>query len=258
MIKQALKKAYSHKKLFLISMLADILFFFAYGFATAPIYRKLMENIYAIGSLAGEAIQTATRESQSMLSALTSETIRPYFNNIIWLLIILAVTTYLIYCILQALNWKIALEITGKKTRYLDYLKKFLKINIIWFLLFVLYYLLGFAVEIRQILISKITQTAPSSALSIILTAYLIGIAYFAVISYVQKSAKQSWTTGKTKFMQLLPAVLLIAAYFLALNIITGIIGSASTTAAIIAGLLLLVPSLTIARIYIALTIQKA
>jgi len=256
-LKKALRTAYKNKKLFLLSVFFDILFFFVYGFAIAPIYLKLMENVNVIGAHAGEAVKTATRESQSMLSALSSETIAPYFNNIIWLLLILAAIVYLIYCIFQALNWKIALQLTGKKTRYLDYLKKFLFLNIFWFVLFALYYALGFIVDIRKILISTLMQTEPSSALNVVLTFYLIFIAYFAVISYVQLSLGKSIKTGKSKLKQLLPSILLIAAFLLALDIVIKLLASLNPILAVIMGLIILLPAMTIARIYISLIIQK-
>lgn len=256
-LKKALRTAYNNKKLFLLSMFFDILFFFIYGFATAPIYLKLMENVNVIGAHAGEAVKTATRESQSMLSALSSETIAPYFNNIILLLLILAATVYLIYCIFQALNWKIALQLTGKKIKYLDYLKKFLLLNIPWFILFLLYYALGFVVDIRKILINTLTQAQPSSALNIVLAFYLIFIAYFAVISYVKLNLRKSISTGTGKIKQLLPSILLIAVYLLALDIIIKSFASLNPVLAIAIGFILLLPAMTIARIYISLLIQK-
>ncbi len=256
-LKQALGIAYKQKKLFLLSVFFDVLFFFVYGFATAPIYLKLMVQVNIIGSYAGEAVKTATRESQSMFSALSSDVLAPYFNNIILLLIILAVTVYLIYCLLQALNWKIALQLTGKKIRYLDYLKKFMLINILWFVLFALYYVLGFVVDIRKILISTIMKTEPSSALSIVLIFYLIFIAYFAVISYVQLNLIKSISTGRSNIRQLLPSILMIAVFLLALNIIVKALASVNPILAIIVGLIILLPAMTIARIYISLVIQK-
>lgn len=257
-LKQAIKAAYQNKLLFLASMLADAIFFIIYGFATAPIYAKLTAQLFLIGSHAGDAIKTATRESQSMLSVLSSDAIAPYFNNIIWLLLLLAATVYIIYCTFQAFNWKIALQLTGRKTRYLDYLKKFLLINLLWFALFLLYYLLGFFVDIRQILIRTMMQAEPSKALSIILTFYFIALAYFALISYVKPSIKQSWLTGTSKIKQLLPPALLITACILALNIMITLLSKISPILAVITGLAILLPSITIARIYISLLIQKA
>ncbi|MBD3304608.1 hypothetical protein GF343_05675 [Candidatus Woesearchaeota archaeon] len=257
-LKQALRTAYTNKKLFLLSIIFDVLFLFVYGFATAPTYLKLMENVNVIGAHAGEVVKTATRESQSMLSALSSETVAPYFNNIIWLLLILAATVYLIYCIFQALNWKIALQLTGKKINYLDYLKKFLLLNILWFILFMLYYALGFVVDIRKVLISTLTQTEPSHVLNIVLAFYLIFIAYFAVISYVKQNLGKSIKTGAGKIKQLLPSILLIAVYLLALNIVIKLLASLNPIIAVITGFILLLPAATIARIYISLIIQKA
>lgn len=256
-LKQAFRIAYKQKKLFLLSVFFDILFFFVYGFATAPIYMKLMMHVNIVGTHAGEAVKTATRESQSMFSALSSEVLAPYFNNIILLLIILAVTVYVLYCLFQAINWKIALQLTGKKIKYKDYLKKFMLINILWFILFALYYVLGFVVDIRKILISTIMQTAPSNALNIVLMFYLIFIAYFAVISYVQLNLLKSISTGKSKIRQLLPSILMIAVFLLALNIIVKALASVNPILAITVGLIILLPAMTIARIYISLVIQK-
>lgn len=256
-LKQALRIAYKNKKEFLLSVFFDILFFFVYGFATAPIYMTLMTHVNIIGTYAGEAVKTATRDSQSMFSVMSSEAIAPYFNNIILLLLVLAVTVYLIYCIFQAINWKIALELTGKKIKYLDYLKKFLIINILWFFLFIVYYVLGFIIDIRKILISAIMQTEASSALNVVLMFYLIFIAYFAVISYVKLNLGKSISTGKSKIRQLLPSILMIAVYLLALNIVIKLLASVNPLVAVITGFILLLPAMTIARIYISLVIQK-
>ncbi|MBW3002384.1 hypothetical protein KY338_04440 [Candidatus Woesearchaeota archaeon] len=257
LLKKAIRTAYDNKKLFFLSIFLDILFFFVYGFATAPIYLKLMANVNIIGAHAGEAVKTATRDSQSMFSALSSEVIAPYFNNIIWLLLILAATTYLTYCIFQAVNWKIALQLTGKKIKYLDYLKKFLLLNILWFILFALYYALGLVVDIRKILISTLMQTQASNTLNVVLVFYLIFIAYFAVISYIKLNLRKSISTGTSKIKQLLPSILLIAVYLLALNIVIKLLASIHPLAGIIIGFILLLPAMTIARIYISLTIQK-
>lgn len=256
-LRQAFRIALKNKKWVLLSSLMDLLFFFAYGFATAPIYRKLVEYINVIGSFAGEAIQTATRESRSMSTILLDPAIKSYFYDMVWLLIILLITVYVLYCLFQAFNWKIALQLTGKKIKYLDYLKKFAMINIIWFVLFVAYYLLGFAIDIRKAIISAVMQISPSSMLNILLTFFLIIIAYFAVISYVKISLKKSFFIGKSKIRQLLPSILIIAIYILVLNIILALLTQVNVILAIVLGLILFIPAITLARIYISLIIQK-
>lgn len=256
-LKQAFKTAYKNKGLFLLSCTLDIVLFLIYGFATAPIYNKLLAHINLIGSNAGTAVQEATRYNQGFFAILAHESIKPYVYKIALLLLLLAATIYLIYCILQAINWKIALQMTGKKIRYIDYLKKFLIINTIWFSLYIIYYLLVLAVDLRKILITTITQAQPSSALNIILTFYLILIAYFAAISYVKLSVKKSWQTGTAEIKQLFPSVLLIAAYLLLINIITGQLISLNPIIGMTAGTILLIPAFTIGRIYISLRIDK-
>ena len=256
-LKQASRIALKNKKWVLLSSFMDLLFFFVYGFATAPIYRKLVEYINVIGSFAGEAIQTATRESRSMSTILMDPAISSYFYDMILLLIILWITVYFLYCLFQAFNWKIALQLTGKKIRYLDYLKKFAVMNILWFVLFIAYYLLGFAIDIRKTIISAVMQTSPSSMLNIILAFFLIIIAYFAVISYVKISLKKAFFIGKSKIRQLLPSVLIIAIYILVLNIILALLTQLNVILAIVLGLILLIPAITFARIYISLITNK-
>lgn len=256
-LKQASRIALKNKKWVLLSSFMDLLFFFVYGFATAPIYRKLVEYINVIGSFAGEAIQTATRESRSMSTILMDPAISSYFYDMILLLIILWITVYVLYCLFQAFNWKIALQLTSKKIRYLDYLKRFAVMNILWFVLFITYYLLGFAIDIRKTIISAVMQTSPSSMLNIIMTFFLVIIAYFAVISYVKISLKKAFFIGKSKIRQLLPSILLITIYILVLNIILALLTQISVILAIVTGLILLIPAITLARIYISLMIQK-
>ena len=257
-LKQAFRISYNNKKLFLLSCFFDLLFFFVYGFVTAPIYAKLLAHIHVIGSLSSQAVQEATRYSKGMMSVLLHESVKPYFYNLTFLLLILAITVYLMYCLFQAFNWKIALQLTGKRVKYLDYLKRFMVINILWFVLFILYYLLGFAVDIRNILITTIAQVEPSSILKIILTFYFILFAYFAVISYVKISVKKSWLVGRGKLKELLPSVLLIAAYLLLLNVVIGLLVPVNAILGGAVGLILLLPAFTIGRIYISLMINKA
>ncbi|MBW2985765.1 hypothetical protein KY333_00115 [Candidatus Woesearchaeota archaeon] len=256
-LKQACRIAYANKGMFLLSCALDIILLLVYGFVTAPIYAKLLAHINVIGSYAGTAVQEATRYSKGFASVLLHESIKPYLYDMILLLLLLAVTVYLIYCIFQALNWKIALQLTGKKISYLDYLKKFLVINIIWFIIFILYYLLVLAVDVRTVLITTITQAEPSSVLNIILTFYLILLAYFAAISYATLSVKKSWQTGTKKIKQLFPSILMIAAYVLLLNIITGLLITYNPILGLILGAILLIPAFTIGRIYISLIINK-
>lgn len=257
-LKRALRISYNNKKMFLLSCFFDILFFLAYGFATAPIYAKLLSHIHIISSFSSQAVQEATRYSKGMLSVLMHESIKPYFLNLTFMLLILAATTYILYCLFQAFNWKIALQLTGKKIKYMDYLKRFLIINILWFLLFIIYYLLGFAIDIRSILITTIAQAEPSSILNIVLTFYFILFAYFAAISYVNMSVKKSWLIGTKKIKELLPSVLLTAAYLLLANIIISLLIPVNEALGGAAGLILILPAFTIGRIYISLMISKA
>ncbi|MBW2994679.1 hypothetical protein KY315_04645, partial [Candidatus Woesearchaeota archaeon] len=82
-------------------------------------------------------------------------------------------------------------------------------------------------------------------------------LAYFAAISYATLSVKKSWQTGTKKIKQLFPSILMIAAYVLLLNIITGLLITYNPILGLILGAILLIPAFTIGRIYISLIINK-
>lgn len=256
-LKNASRLVFQNKLKLLACVIAEILFFFIYGLATAPIYQKLVQYTNIIGALASDALTAAAREQNSVMSVLSSEAIKPYLIDVLLLLLLLCAVAFLLYCVFQSFIWNMSLSMAGRKIRYLDYLKKFMLVNTVWLLFFIIYYFAGFAVEIRGAAIKTIAQAAPSNALHIVLSAYLVIVFYFAVISYVDLSAKKSFGFGVRNIRELLPAWLIIAAYFLILQLVLSQVMQLNYIAGIAVGIIITIPSLTIARVYISRVIQK-
>ena len=160
-LKHAFRIIQKNKLSLLICSILEMFFFIIYGFATAPIYMKLTQYTLIIGSMASEALSAALREQKSLSAVLLQPPISNYLFDVLLLLLLLAATTFILYILIQGFIWKTVLNITGKKYQYLDYLKKFMFLNFFWFLFFMIYYLAGFVIGVRAVIIQTLAETTP-------------------------------------------------------------------------------------------------
>lgn len=205
----SLKILKNNPKYLVLSMAVDAIFLFVYGLMTGPVFEKLVEQIYSIGMLvAGSAGVLAQEEGIKQL--MSQKELTPYLGNMVLLLLLLAVIVYLLYSFAQAINWRTAARLAGKKEQFGDYTMKFFAINALWFSLFSLYYASDLLADLRHTAITQLTQTPAISVLGILLGC-LLGIAgYFAFASYAAMSIKQGFIVGFRKAKALVPAYLIV------------------------------------------------
>ena len=245
-LKQSISVLKQNALILLLCSLIDVGFFFVYGFLTSPIRQKIAMQAIELGSLlSGQGVPA--------LSGLFTPQTSVFTEKIVFSLIIFAVLTYVLYCVFQGVNWKLALDITGRKTKWLSYLNNFARVNALWFVIFVLFYAINVFAAMRRAILSAL-GTAGFDVISLFSIIGMAVIAYFALLSYPSTSIKKAWATGKK--LKSISIFLPIIVYFIALNFLLAFIGAKSPDIMYITGLILFFPALTWARVLIALEVK--
>ncbi len=233
--------------LVLLCSLIDFLFLFAYGFLTSPIRQKMGLQMLELGKV-------LAAQGMPALSGLFTAQASVFLEKLAFSLIIFAVLTYVLYCVFQGVNWKLALDMTGKKQEWLSYLNSFAKVNALWFSLFVLAFALNvFAAMRRTVLQAMNTPGGNVLGWVSLVAVFLIGVC--AVLSYPSTSVKQGWRLAQ-QFKKVLPVIAAIAVYFAALNYVLILLAGVNTDLMYVVGIILLFPAVTWSRVLISLRVR--
>ena len=110
--------------------LIDILFLFIYGITTLSFKEKALEYVIAMGIVVTEnQAQIVSSSAQGVLSTLLSQqNFQRYMLSTVFLLIFALISCYLLWSLLQSVNWWNAYRFKKKKINFLDYYKKFFKV----------------------------------------------------------------------------------------------------------------------------------
>lgn len=261
----AFRKIKSAPKKLGIAAFCDIMFFFVYGFVTAPLFNKIVDYVIIIGSIISENVGIITSGTNPSLTSILMENteIRALFNNLIWIYILLAIVIYMVYTFFQGIAWKMSRDIAEKKDGMYRFMKEFAILNIFWLVLFSIYHLLSLLSDIRMSAL-KTLQSQTTSAFSVFVTILLIAIVYFAFISYtlIEKKTKENkikagFSMGIKKIRQIFPAFAVIAVVFLLLNFILKAASAVSFNIMIIVGVMTVIPAMTWARVYLTIAAGK-
>jgi hypothetical protein len=253
-------KIIKKKKIYLIyPSLSDIFFLVFYGFILAGI----TGYVYAIGSFVSQnsgAVLRSYAKSQNLIQFIINQPqIRHYVNRILLLIFVV----YLIYCFFQGISWKLSSDMRGKRIKFLAYMKQFYTLNISWFLIFMVYNVFSFLTELGRTVMQRINPSGAVSS-SIIPTAILIGIFYFTLISYtligkygILKVLAKTFVIGVKKVRYILPMYLIIFLVFSILNLIMFLTFKIHENLMIVTGILLVIPAVTWARVFISVVIDR-
>ena len=261
-MKQALRSALKWPlKSLLLCMIADALFFVVYGFLTTPLKDKIMAQVMVIGGLAAQQVpDTGSRAVQSGRSIvamlLTQPDIAPYAFRTLLLLVLLAVASFVIYCLFQACGWYLAHKSAALHSGLAEYVAYFTRLNLWWAVLFFLYSGLSLLVAMRAAVLNTLyTQT---DVLGITLTIFAVIVALFAVWTYARQPSTSGWRgavdgvkwAGR-HWKRTIPATVLVVILFIIVNyIIIGLSFIASWLAIGLGGLLTLLAT-AYARLFI-------
>ncbi len=245
-----------NKTFVLASALVDIVFFYIYGLMTGPIFANLTNHTIIIGTLVSQELRVAAgRARPAVIDLLLLDPTKKFTLQFVGLLLVLAIVVFVIYSIFQGLNWWMASSITKKTMHWKEYLLKFAKINILWFVLFSIWYCLDSIFDLRRLILEK-SLNQPAAGASIVLNIVLGIIIYFALVSYPLLSAKKSFSRG-LNFKLIIPAFLLVAVHFLVGNIIIKWLAQINTTLMFVLGAIIFLVLLAWTRTYISLIMEK-
>ncbi len=237
---------------FLACMGVDVLFFFALGFFTAPVSLKMKHILLQITTIFATALKDADR-NQTILDALFSINTMPFWKTLSLYALLFVFIIYLVYIIFQSIAWNLSLRIINKKIPYWKYLKSFAILNIFWFVILILYNLADLLGDLRNTL----NTLSDVNFISIFANFFLLIFIYFAVISYTNLSLKKAFRLGWKKYRPLLTYYVLVIIYFFVLNLILSELFRINYIFAVIIGLILFLPAITWARVFMALQIEK-
>ena len=259
---QFLKSFYilnNNPRCIIFSLIFDLLFFVIYGVVSLAIFNIITDKaniLLQIASSNKDSINQLIAEGKNLFQAMMLQPgFTSSFKAILLLSLILMVSIYLIYCIFQSLNWRIARNLTGSKFRVSEFMKSFFKINILWFVLFYLGLFFERIIGIVLILSSKKQDTGVIALIIAVL------IAYFAFISYAllgKKGAiKQSFVKGFKDFLIFIPMYFIIALMFFIINYVLLFAQQTNYIFMVVLGFLLFLPALAWARVFICLVVNK-
>jgi len=246
-----------NKIVVLASVLVDMLFFFLYGLMTRPIFANLTNHTIIIGSLVSQELRVAAgRARPAVVDLLLQEPTKHFTMQFLGLLLVLAVVVFVIYSVFQGINWWMAASITKKTMHWRDYLLKFAKINILWFVLFSIWYCFDAIFDLRRLVIEK-SLNQPAAGASIVLNIILGVIIYFVLVSYPLLSAKKSFSKGFRNLKTIIPALILVVIHFVVGSVILQWLIKINAAVMFIVGILILFVLFAWARTYISLIVER-
>jgi len=233
------------------SCVIDAAFLFLYGFVST----FLLQIAAEMGSVVIRQLPTIIQQQRvpkPILALIFDESVRSITFRVIGIGILFALITYVLYVLFQGTAWKIAQELSGKEKKYLDYIKSFAKINILWFALFAILHTAYAFLSARNAILSKIAGTTIVSFPHILILMALVVVSYFAVVSY------PLLRVVKKGFLTIFPGILFLTVLYLALSFFLALIAKLSLVAGSIAGIIVMLVFLVYARVYITILVQKA
>jgi len=263
---QALKKLKAYPKILLVSALCDVLFFFIFGFITAPLYMKITEYIVIIGTTISESASLLMRGQEATISSIISNNPETsmYFNRLILIYVILAISIYIIYTFFHSVSWRISFSIAGKKTSIYKFMKEFSLLTLFWFAIYIIYYFIDFFSELRMAALQSMNIES-QNLFGSFATVIVILIFYFSMISYTligkgntREKIKKSLIIGVKKAKYLIPCYAVIAVVYLILETILDKLATVNVYLMVIVGLLTMIPAITWARVYLISIVEKA
>ncbi len=247
------------KKLLMASAL-DLIFLFAYGFFTAPLFARIVGYAVAIGTIVSEQAPAAIRSGSPSLSSIiaSSPEASSMLTSLFGVFIALAVVVYAVFAVFQGAAWMIGGMIAGRKISYSSHLNQFAVLSIFWIAALSVQHIYSLMESIRR------TSAGAESGRAIEI-ALLIMIFYFASISYAligskhpKAKLKNSFRLGIMKAGIIAPAFLLVAAAYFAVSAVLKGLAGISPWLMVAGGIIVIIPGMTWARVFVMQIVERA
>ncbi len=246
----SLKLIKTNLLLLVVAAITDATFFIAWGFFTTPVKDKLVEHSILLSNKLSSIV---AGKPVGLLNHMLGPELSPMTMKLLMLMGMLFLVMYVVYVIFQGTTWWLATQISGQKLKYRQYMLGFAKINLIWLGGYIIYKIFDIALGIRSIVIQALAPGTPNIAGKILLIA-LIFLGLAAFLSYPKLKAK---TIIKTPWKISAPLILLSASIYLTAQFILNNISKINIDAALIAGILILFPTISLIRVYVTRVITN-
>lgn len=236
-------------------LLSDLLFLFLYGFFVIGfIAYNVAVQLFKFGVEITKSSQMPSTFSQMILQ----ENAKPVLIKAFIFILLMVVITYILYCIFQGFSWWYCRKISGlkKQPKLKNYIKEFYKVNILWFVLFVIYIFISF--------LRDLMNGGEKSEPSIFMIMIFFVVLYFVLVSYSLlpkirgiANIKKSFSIGIKKIADILPAYIIIFIVFLIIELLLNYSLKISNTLFVFAGVFLLMPAVSWLRVYFMVIVEN-
>jgi len=254
MLFNALKKAFAlcRENILFVVIIAmlDIAFFFFLGFFSSWFVDSIVQLSFQIST----AIPQVDAQG-SILQMVFHPAIAPFTWKVLFWMAVLGFVVYVVYSIFQGSAWYLAKNII-QTTSYMEYTKRFFRLNITWFLLFTLFFILFTVLDVRLTVMASLLQTTKPWVAFVPLYAFLAFIFYFAFISYGMEKVKAAFVSGWKKKKSFLIMYAIIIGILLVVQGLLTIVGWINGYFMFTLGVLL-IPLLAYVRVFIFTVVKK-
>jgi len=236
----------------------DLAFITVFSFVYTLYFSKIVTHVNVILQQTPQV--TGALQSQDIYSAMPFvQTISEQIFEIKKIAFILAVSSLVIWIGFQAYNWCNCFRVSGKKISYLNYLKPFSVLSIIWTAIISLILYISIQMFFGNAMSFSGSPDNPGILNIGILMAFLI-VGYFALVSYSLKGTVKE-VLSKTVVFSFLKSKVLVSYLFIIasagiINFIILLLFKISSILAFIIGFILVLLLFIFARVYMINVVQ--
>ena len=248
----------------LLPILVDFFHIISFSTVLAGVQLQVMEYMQVLqgllqesSSLVGEVIN----QSAMNLIMTQQQEFAIFQGVLIKLAFALIIAIAFLWMFFQGPSWKLVANMAHKKIKFFEFFKRFIVVSALWILLIsiISVWLVKALFQIQLEL--GILQYGSETIISTILYAIVI---YFMFISYaivpkydIKKIFQKTFNIGIKKFLPLISMFLILAFGFFIIDLILKLMVTINVIAMVILGFVLLLPYLSIARLYMILVVEK-
>lgn len=235
----------------------DMFFFIVAGFFRQFIYIRILEKIISLKEIMDSSPGLGNlTESDLIRSAVSHFKFTQGYNSLFYLLLLFVGIVFLIYVIINCISWALVTLMVHKKLKIMQYIKRFILLNLFWFLVIMI-----IAFLLRKSIAQLVFGFSPLTILLLVVLAFIF---YFVFISYplivklsLKKALGRTFTTGFKKSPRFgLMYIYCIFALFFA-DFIMRFLQSISSTLMFIAGILIVLPLFGLIRVFITTAVLE-
>lgn len=261
---ELLKRLAERPYYILFPIFVDLFYFISISTLLTGVQLQVMEYMKALqlllqesSSLIGETIN----QSAISLMMLQQQEFAIFQSALIKLAFTLIIAIAFMWMFFQGPSWKLAANMAHKRINIVTFFKRFITVSALWLLLIsiISVWLVKALFQIQLKL--GVLQYGFETIISTIFYALVI---YFMFISYalvpkynIKKILQKTFDVGTKKFFPLISMFLILGFGFFIIDLILKLIVTINIIAMIILGFVLLLPYISMARLYILLVVDK-